>query len=383
MVPHFMKNAARNLMITSLLGIALTTLAQEGGRLTHKDLVYQTGGHERQKLDLYLPADAKGPLPLILWIHGGGWQAGSKQSCLPLQQGYVGRGYAVASLGYRLSGHATFPAQIQDCRAAIRWLRVHAAEYRLDPERFAVWGSSAGGHLAAMVGTVDDSEGFDVGDNLEVSARVQAVCDYYGPTDFKAFVTTPGYEGHAKPDSPESKLIGGTVLEHPDRIRAVNPITYVTPQDPPFLIVHGEQDRTVPPGQSLLLHEALVKAGVSSHLHRIEGAGHGGPAFSTDPVRGMVAEFLERHLKGQGDSSPLAKTTQSIAPEGSNESRRNANRNLPLRLNFDLILRREDTNQDGKISRAEFRGPAALWQRWDLDGNGELTREEHTRATQR
>ena len=167
------------------------------GVKAHRDLVYVGNGHERHKLDLFVPEKADGPLPLIIWVHGGGWQNGSKDGCPPLRDGYTERGYAVASINYRLSGHAVFPAQIEDCKAAIRWLRAHAKEYNLDPQRFGVWGSSAGGHLVALIGTSGDVKEFDVGANLDQSSRVQAVCDYYGPTDFTVFVTTPGYESHA------------------------------------------------------------------------------------------------------------------------------------------------------------------------------------------
>lgn len=144
---------------------AHTTTAQQPGRpngqalpvpdgvKAERDVPYVVNGHERHVLDIYLPEKANGPLPLIIWIHGGGWRNGSKNGCPPLRQGYVGRGYALASINYRLSGHATFPAQIEDCKAAIRWLRAHAKQYGFDPDRFGVWGSSAGGHLVALVGT--------------------------------------------------------------------------------------------------------------------------------------------------------------------------------------------------------------------------------------
>ena len=163
------------------------------GVQAHRDLAYVADGHERHKLDLFVPEKADGPLPLIIWVHGGGWQNGSKDGCPPLRGGYAGRGYAVASINYRLSQHAPFPAQIEDCKAATRWLRAHAREYNLDPNRFGVWGSSAGGHLVALLGTSGDVKAFEVGANLDQSSRVQAVCDYYGPTDFIAFVTTPDF----------------------------------------------------------------------------------------------------------------------------------------------------------------------------------------------
>ena len=222
-----------------------------------------------------MPEKTGGRLPLIIGIHGGGWQNGSKDGCPPLRNGYTERGYAVASINYRLSGHAVFPAQIEDCKAAIRWLRAHAEEYCLDPQRFGVWGSSAGGHLVALVGTSGDVKAFDVGANLDQSSRVQAACDYFGPTDFMVFVTTPGYETHATANSPEAKLIGGAVAENRDKAARANPITYVSQDDPAFLIVHGDKDPTVPINQSQLLYDALKQAGVSVHFHTIKDAGHG------------------------------------------------------------------------------------------------------------
>ena len=178
----------------------------------------------------------------------------------------------MASINYRLSGHATFPAQIEDCKAAIRWLRANAKQYNLDTKRFGVWGSSAGGHLVALLGTSGDVKEFDKGANLDQSSRVQAVCDYYGPTDFVVFVATPRYESHAKADAPEAKLIGGAVLENKDKAAKVNPITYVSADDPPFLIVHGDKDGTVPINQSELLFAALKKAGRQVHFHTIHVA---------------------------------------------------------------------------------------------------------------
>jgi acetyl esterase/lipase len=163
--------------IAALLCLSASVFGQLAGVKAHRDLVYVEGGHERHKLDLYLPEKAEGPLPLLIWVHGGGWQNGSKDGCPPLRAGYIERGYAVASINYRLSGHAVFPAQIEDCKAAIRWLRAHAKEYNLDAKRFGVWGSSAGGHLVALIGTSGDVKEFDVGDHLDQSSRVQAVCD--------------------------------------------------------------------------------------------------------------------------------------------------------------------------------------------------------------
>lgn len=288
-----------------LLTAGLLAQTPPGPRLppdivAHRDLAYVEDGHERQKLDLYLPkAPGLAPLPVILWVHGGGWQNGSKANCLPLRLHFVERGYAVASLGYRLTDAAVFPAQIQDVKAAIRWLRAHAGEYHLDPARFAAWGSSAGGHLVALLGTAGDVRAFDVGAHLDRSSRVQAVVDYYGPSDFARFVETPGYAAHRRPDSPEAKLLGGAVVDNPAKAAAASPVTYVTQDDPPFLIVHGANDPTVPVNQSESLHALLLKTGVTSTLHVLPGAKHGGPEFTSPEAVDRVSRFLTAALSGR------------------------------------------------------------------------------------
>lgn len=359
-----------------------------GGVQAYRDLEYVANGHERHKLDLFVPEKAGGPLPLIIWVHGGGWQNGSKEGCPPLRAGYTERGYAVASINYRLSGHAVFPAQIEDCKAAIRWLRAHAQEYHLDPQRFGVWGSSAGGHLVALLGTSGEVREFDKGAHLDQSSRVQAVCDYYGPTDFTVFVTTPGYEGHARAEAPEGKLIGGAVLENKDKAARVNPVTFVSKDDPSFLIVHGDEDRTVPINQSQLLFVALKKAGVSAHFHTIKGAGHG-TGFGGPEIEPMVREFFQNHLKDQTPvkGTPEAVTSESTASAGATQppagSRPGAappaNQRGPG-LSFEQVLSRNDKDKDGKISREEFPAGPQLFERLDANKDGFVTREEHERA---
>ncbi len=259
-----------------------------------KDIAYVPEGHARQKLDLYLPAaEPNAPRPLIVWVHGGAWQAGSKEGCPAV--GFVGKGYAVASINYRLSRHAIFPAQIQDCQAAIRWLRAHAGKHRIDPNRFGVWGGSAGGHLVALLGTAGNVEAFDVGSHAGVSSRVQAVCDFFGPTDFAKMSSFWTTMDHDAPDSPESRLIGGPVQENPELVRRANPITYVTKDDPPFLIVHGDKDPLVPHNQSQMLYDALKKAGVEVTLYTVPGGGHGG--FKDPQVETLVDQFFAKHLR--------------------------------------------------------------------------------------
>jgi acetyl esterase/lipase len=265
------------------------------GTKTLRNIAYVANGHERQKLDLFLPRGAPNPSPLIIWVHGGAWQGGSKENCPALR--YVERGYAVASVNYRLSQHAIFPAQIQDCKAAVRWLRAHAKENNIDPNRFAAWGSSAGGHLVALLGTTGDVKAFDVGQSLQESSRVQAVVDFFGPVDFTQMArfslpNTPF--DHDAVDSPESRLIGGAVQQNKDKVAKANPITYISKGDPPFLIMHGNRDNIVPYQQSELLRDVLQKSGVPVTLKIVEGAGHG---FGGPEIDRQVTEFLDEHLK--------------------------------------------------------------------------------------
>jgi acetyl esterase/lipase len=259
------------------------------GTQVFRDLEYVKGGHERQKLDLYLPEKAEGKLPVIVWIHGGGWHQGSKDRCPAV--GFVTKGYAVASVGYRLSQHAKFPAQIEDCKAAIRWLRAHAAKYPLDPDRIGAWGASAGGHLVALLGTTGNDKTMEGKEgNLEQSSKVQAVVDWFGPTDFLK-VRGGGAE------SPVSQLLGGPISENKEKAALASPVTHVQKGDPPFLIMHGDMDPTVSVAQSEELAEALQKAGVDVTLKILKGAKHGGAEFSSAESRKLIADFFDKHLK--------------------------------------------------------------------------------------
>ena len=257
------------------------------------NLPYVTNAHERQHLDLYLPATTK-PAPLILWVHGGAWRMGSKEDSVPLE--YLAEGYAVASINYRLSQHAIFPAQLEDCKAAVRWLRTHAKQFNLDPQRFGAWGPSAGGHLVSLLGVTGGRAEFTVGEHLDQADRVQVVVDYFGPTDFLQMDPQRIPEGmiHNTPDSPESQLVGGFIVDHPDRVARANPITYVTNQAPPFLIVHGDQDPVVSHHQSELLVVALQKADVAVTLYTVKGGRHGG--FTDPKVSEVTRAFFTQHL---------------------------------------------------------------------------------------
>jgi acetyl esterase/lipase len=213
-------------------------------------------------------------------------------------------GYAVASIEYRLSSQAIFPAQIHDCKAAVRFLRANAARYHLDPNCFGAWGSSAGGHLAALLGTsggVKELEGS--AGNLEQSSRVQCVCDWFGPADLTTIVAQSGPEikvPHDTADCPEAHLVGGPLGENLAKARLASPTTYVNKEAPPFLIMHGDRDDAIPLAQSQQLDAALRKAGVETTLIVIHGAGHGfgGPAAWARPdLSQPVKEFFDKHLK--------------------------------------------------------------------------------------
>jgi acetyl esterase/lipase len=270
-----------------------------------KDLEYARVGEKRLLLDLYLPEETpslpgepKGAvsLPLIIWVHGGAWQSGDKAGHIPALVLLTTRGYAVASINYRLSQEAIFPAQIQDCKAAVRWLRAHARDYNLNPDRFGAWGSSAGGHLVALMGTsggVKELEGEE--GNLEYSSRVQAVCDWFGPTDFLKMKDFPSRIDRRRADAPEALLVGGPLEERKEACKQANPITYVTAKSPPFLIIHGDQDDIVPFNQSELLYDALKQAGVEVTFVPATGAGHG---FNRPELEEMVVTFFNKHLKG-------------------------------------------------------------------------------------
>ncbi len=266
----------------------------EGVRVV-RDLEYAKVGDKQLLLDLYLPEKAEGPLPVIVGIHGGGWANGSKAGG---QGSWLARhGYAVAVINYRLSGEAIFPAQIEDCKAAVRWLRANAKKYNLDPERFGATGHSAGGHLTSLLATTGDVKEFDKGDHLEFSSRIQAAVPSAGPTDFlqmDAHAPKGAKLKHDAPKSPEARLIGGPIQENKEKVAKANPITYVTKDDPPFLIVHGDEDATVPAHQAQLLDEALRKASVEVKLHLVKGAGH---AVGGREVNELIVAFFDKHLK--------------------------------------------------------------------------------------
>jgi acetyl esterase/lipase len=270
------------------------------GVKAERNIPYVENGTPNQVLDLFLPDQPSDkPLPLMIWIHGGAWMAGDQAS--PPVLYLVNKGFAVASIQYRFAQDAIWPAQAYDCKAAIRFLRANASKYNFDPDHFGVGGDSSGGHLAAFVGTsgdVKEMEG-DLG-NTNVSSRVQAVVDWFGPTDVTLMGQQAGPHSmiqHDAPDSPESRLLGGPVQEKRDLAKTANPLTYVDKNDPPFLIMHGDNDQLVPLGQSIVLAKALIDAGVEVTMITIPGAGHEGPQFRNAESQRLIEEFLSRNLK--------------------------------------------------------------------------------------
>lgn len=261
---------------------------------TIKDISYVTNGTPPQKLDLYVPAKPTGPL--LVWIHGGGWRGGSKANPpgLPL----VEKGITVASVEYRFSQVAIFPAQIEDCKAAIRWLRAHASEYGYDPKRIGVWGASAGGHLVALLGVTGQVKDFDVGENLDQSSAVQCVIDWFGPADFPAYdpaLPTPMVQ-RENPESVISLLLGGPVSQKLELAKRASPVNWVTKDAAPMLIMQGTKDPLVPLDQSQRLADKLKAAGAEVTLEVIEGVGHGGAEFTSPERLKLMTDFLVRHL---------------------------------------------------------------------------------------
>ena len=262
-------------------------------------------------LDIYKPADASpsAPLPVVMFMYGGGWMTGNRHQLKFFRgQEYVRHGYALVAIEYRSSEAAIFPAQIHDCKAAVRWIRQNAAEYGLDGSRIAALGGSAGGHLAALLGTSDavaDMEGDLPPQGDDYAGPIQAVVDMLGPTDLSRIAEQSHRFGvrHEKKDSFVSKFLGGQPSLNLEQAKAANPITYIRPGMPPFLIIHGSADWIVPVQQSEMLHQALVEQGNESELHVAEGAGHGSlKSFSSDEMLNKIFGFLDTHLQSASDT---------------------------------------------------------------------------------
>ncbi|NWJ50424.1 MAG: alpha/beta hydrolase [Bacteroidetes bacterium] len=270
---------------------------------TYSDVAYATKS-ATQKLDIYLPL-GEGPFPVVVIIHGGAFMFGDKNHESRDAETLVKNGFAAVSINYRLSEEARFPAQIQDCKAAIRFLRANATKYKLNPDKIASWGASAGGNLSALLGTsgdIPELEGSELG-NSSFSSRVTASVDWFGPINFltmDAEAATLGFTiGTNSERSPESKLMGAAVQTIPDLVAKANPTTYITKDDAAFLIQVGDTDRNIPYTQSKNFYNALVavKGSANVDFELLKGAGHGGPQFSSISNMNKLIAFLNKYLK--------------------------------------------------------------------------------------
>ena len=262
---------------------------------------------ETTKLDLYLPESESGRFPLIIHIHGGAFMLGDKRD-IQLQPWLeaIDRGYALASINYRMSREALFPAAVEDCKNAVRFLRANADLYRIDPDRIAIVGGSAGGNLAAMVAVTAGHSGFKESSPInDASCAVQACVDWFGPTDFLKMDEQLASSGlgpcdHDQPDSPESRYLGGHIVKlDPNYVQSANPMTYVHPEIPPFLIQHGDRDHVVPCQQSLIFVEKIVSVAGKDRVkfEILSGADHADPMFITPENMSKNFQFLDQILK--------------------------------------------------------------------------------------
>ena len=264
------------------------------GAVAKLDLQYAESQDGRPLLlDLYRPAEG-GPFPVVVWIHGGGWRAGTRRTgAQRATEWLLPEGIAVASVEYSLSNQLTFPAQIEECKAAVRWLRAHATEYDLNPERFGAWGSSSGAHLAMLLGVSAEVAALEGSlGNTGQSSRVQAVVDWWGHSDLNEIDRVRNSE----PNSSVTALLGVAPKDDPEKGMLGSPMAYVPADDAPFLIFHGREDPSVPLAQSEIFHAALQKAGVESALSLYDG-GHAGRGLDFGAARTQVVEFFVRHLE--------------------------------------------------------------------------------------
>ena len=281
------------------------------GTIIERDIVYATNGERKMLLDVYRPKSDR-PLPLVIWLYGGAWDWGNKDRSNPMVA-LIERGYAVSGVTYTKSREEIFPAVINDCRAAVSFLRLNAKQFNLDPERFGACGESSGGHLTALLATTSDTREFMKHPvTRKASPAIQAASPWCGPTDFLKLNDVKCDQDYSSKHSAPSRLIGQPINEAPEKCKQANPITYVSKDDPPCFIVHGDKDFVVPLNQSELLHAALVKAGVPSTLYVAKGGNHG---FSKgvetqEQIVEKVADFFDSQFKKD------AKNTRAFLIEG-------------------------------------------------------------------
>ena len=284
------------------IGLALALLALvlllETPRATSeieviRDVVYGAGGETPLLLDLAMPKTGDGPFPVVVFLHGEGWRAGNRQQMNHFIEGVARLGYVGVTVEYRLVPSVRFPTPVEDCKAAVRWLRANATKYRMNPEHIGVVGFSAGGHLAAMLGVAAEKDGLEgTGGNPGVSSRVQAVVNFFGPTDF----TTRDWPRDLETEVLEP-FLGGSFADRADIYRKASPISYVTQDAAPFLFFHGSDDRLVPVNQSIRLGEKLKSAGVPAEVNVLAGENHRFSDANNQKAMRRMLDFLDARLK--------------------------------------------------------------------------------------
>lgn len=264
------------------------------------------------KLDIVRPQDPEHPLPAIVWIHGGGWRLQDRTASPDLAKHFASSGYVMVSIDYRLAPGTIFPGQLFDVRSAVRWLRTHAAEHFVNPDRIGLWGSSAGGHLAALAGIHSSKPRLEQEDSSTISSAVQAVVDGYGPADLPALIDLSSPRSDAEAQSPEASLVGGPVRDNLDLARRASPALVVDGDTPPFLIMHGTDDTMVPHQQSVALYDSLVSHGNDAILYLVAGFGHGffnpGHVLELGPGISLDQGHLERDPSAPAETRASTET---------------------------------------------------------------------------
>ena len=286
----------RSFFLSIVAGLALpaVVLASDNPAVREEpDLVFGKGGDADLKLDLAMPADGEGPFPAVVCIHGGGWVAGDRTKMNQTIRVLAKRGYVAVSPDYRLAPHDPFPAQIEDCKAAVRWLRANARQYKIDPDHIGAIGFSSGGHLACLLGATDKDDGLEgTGGAADQSSRVQAVVSFFGPTNLAA--DDFGLDVTARNLIP---LLGGKLEDKPEAYRKASPLTYAGKYAAPLLIFHGAEDKMVPVEQSRKMVDKITTAGGSARLIVLKGEGHGFQPDKLLQCLALMVEFFDGQLK--------------------------------------------------------------------------------------
>jgi triacylglycerol lipase len=251
-----------------------------------RDLTYVRRGDEEMKADVYVP-EGTGPFPGVLVEHGGAWRMGNKLQMMRMARSLAAEGYVSVAINYRLAPEHPFPAQIEDCKSAVRWIRKNAEKYKIDPQRLGAVGYSAGGHLVALLGTTDQSCELEGPDADGTSTRLQCVVAGGAPCDFRLMpLDSAGL----------AFWLGGTRAEKPQAYELASPAKFVSKDDPPTLFFHGDADRLVPIFSPKAMIRAMTDAGIETRLYVVEGAGHL-QAFSDEQAQGEALKFFNDHLK--------------------------------------------------------------------------------------